>query len=348
MSTILRTPAAASGSGSSSSSSSSLHAEDGAQISALGWKHEQAKLAALDRKRKQRRKKASPRVPDFLHHLPRSTCDALMQSADHIDHCEKAKALATGAAQTDHMRALASGSGSRPRSGASSTGSVQSSSSGGSQRRGRRRQRRLESLSAPDLGGGGGEAQAPARGRGSVGEFEIRPHGARGDTPDVESVKRAEERRQRRERREAQRNMALKDAARVGLPPINPVAGGSITMTVGANGKEGTANLVGREASELADLGGLISPSTIESFDFSTAFMTPEMMEEKQQRRAHLRKAMRTARMTSAMIKTTRDKQQSQALSSFLGGMKSRTRVKGLVNRHVRDENRRLFATAAH
>eukprot|EP01043_Picozoa_sp_COSAG02_P061792 COSAG02_NODE_8374_length_2594_cov_1.577956_3_plen_293_part_00 len=289
-------------------------------------------------------------MPDFLQHLPASTCEALMQSADHIDVLEKVKAQSSGGSQSELARKLSSGSsasaGSRSSSRSSSRSASRSASSGsrGSGLAPTRRPRVLQSLSSPEIGTV--EAGVACRtSRGSVGEFEIRPHGSAPHRAD-DSEKKAERRKQRRARQEVLQSLKGADLVTVGLPPILPIAGGSITMTVGASaGKEGTAELVGREAAELADLGGLISPSAIDDFDFSTAFMTPEMMEEKNQRRARLRKVMRTARMTSMMHKSAHDKQQSQALHSFLGGMKSRTRVKSLVNRHVRDENRRLFAT---
>lgn len=321
-------------------------------MSELDWKHEQAQLedrASRQRKRTQRRaKKAAPRVPDFLQHLPASTCAALMESADHIDIFEKAKAQCSGTSQSDQARKLASGGSSHPRS-STSAGSVCSNNSSGSVTRGgdgiglprRRRPHRLQSLSTPMLGSATDTATRRTS-RGSVGEFEIRPHGSV-DESRQRDAKKSEQRRQRRERRE--QNLTAKKAPQAGLPPILPIAGGSMTMSVAANGKEGTAQLMGREATELADLGGLISPSTIESFDFSKEFMTPEMMEEKHQRRARLRKSMRTARVSVSLHRNARDKQQSQALHSFLGGMKSRTRVKSLVNRHVRDEHKRIFTS---
>lgn len=116
-------------------------------------------------------------------------------------------------------------------------------------------------------------------------------------------------------------------------------------MTLAGNGKEGTS-MVGREASELQELGGLISPSVLENYNFSAAFMTPEMVEEKKARRVRLKnvkKVLKTARLTTMMLQDMRDKQQSQAFHSFLGGMKSQTKAKNLT-RHVRDENWRLFA----
>ena len=342
MSTILRTPAAA----------TSLPPVE-APMSELEWKHQRAQLAAREaqlRKSSQGRakKKAAPRVPDFLHHLPASTCEALMRSADHIDVFEKAKARSSGTTQSNLARKLASGSVARERSsGGSSAGSARSGSSGSVGLARKRRPHALKSLSAPNLGNTIEETVARRSSRGSVGDFEIRPHGSgnahRQSSKDSEE--KAEQRRQRRARREGIQRLGK--PALVGLPPILPIAGGSITLTVGANGKAGTAELVGREAAELTELGGLISPSAIESFDFSTAFMTPEMLEEKKKRRARLRRAMRTAQLSVSMHKDARDKQQSQAFHSFLGGMKSRTRVKSLVNRHVRDENRRLFAATA-
>lgn len=343
MTTILRTPAV----------ESDMYLAQ-APMSELNWKRERALLkdrASRQRKRTQRRaKKAAPRVPDFLHHLPASTCAALMESADHIDVFEKAKAQCSGVSQSDQARKLASGGSSHPRS-SSSRGSVRSDNSSGSVTRSeggvgltrQRRPHRLQSLSSPDLSSTT-ESATRSKSRGSVGEFEIRPHGSV-DASRKSDDKKSGQRRERRERREQIQNLGAKGLSQAGLPPILPIAGGSMTMSVGANGKEGTAQLVGREATELADLGGLISPSTIESFDFSKEFMTPEMMEEKQQRRARLRKSMRTARVSVSLHRNARDKQQSQALHSFLGGMKSRTRVKSLVNRHVRDEHRRIFTS---
>ena len=341
MSTILRTPAAA----------TSLPPVE-APVSELEWKHQRAELAAQEaqvRKIAQGRakKKAAPRVPDFLLHLPASTCEALMASADHIDVFEKAKARSSGTAQSDLARKLASDSSTRARS---SAGSARSGSSGSVGLARQRRPHALKSLSTPDLGAAKEAATRTHRSsRGSVGDFEIRPHGSSNAQRQgaKDSEEKAEQRRQRRARREGLQRLGEKDGALVGLPPILPIAGGSITLTVAANGKAATAELVGREAAELTELGGLISPSAIESFDFSTAFMTPEMIEEKKKRRARLRKAMRTAQLSVSMHKSARDKQQSQAFHSFLGGMKSRTRVKSLVNRHVRDENRRLFTATA-
>ena len=273
MSTILRQAPAA-------------HAFAEPQLSALGWKHEQARVQAMHRRRSRHKpKRAAPRVPDFLRHLPCSSQDALMRSADAIDHYEKAKALSAGVSQSESARKLTSGEGTRLRS----TGSVHSSggSSRGGSRRSHHRMERLESLSAPvtpDLPPAASEPKLKERAKsGSVGELEIRPLGAPGGDSKAEADAVMEARRKRRERREARRD-AAKEAAHVGLPPIKPIASGSITMTIAANGKEGMGLLVGREASELAELGGLISPSAIESFDFSAAFMTPEMIAEKKQR----------------------------------------------------------------
>ena len=60
---------------------------------------------------------------------------------------------------------------------------------------------------------------------------------------------------------------------------------GSITMTVGSSGTGHVgaaagagALLIGREAKELGDLGGVISPTSLEDFNFQTAFVTPEMV----------------------------------------------------------------------
>lgn len=252
----------------------SEHALSEPQTSALAWKHDHAQMQAMHRRHgRQKPKKAAPRVPNFLHHLPPSAQAALMRSADAIDHYEKAKALSSGVSQVERARNLTSGEASRPRS----TGSVRSSSSS-STRGGSRRSHRLESLSAPDLPPTAAASALMSKERpksGTIGELEIRLLGATEPKPkEADAVKEA--RRKRSEAREARRD-ASKEAAHVGLPPIRPVASGSITMTVAANGKKGMGLLVGREASELAELGGLISPSAIDSFDFSAAFMTPEM-----------------------------------------------------------------------
>jgi len=217
------------------------------------------------------RRKAPPRVPAALSSLPPSTADACMRAADAISHFERARALAAAG---------------EARSGSADSGnSGGSSGSGGSHRSRRSRRRRRK----PRVGGAQGEDDelaAPQRDSrsGSVGAFEIRPLGSAGEASAAET---AEVERLRRKEERARRRAMAKDAAGFAssLPPIQPVAGGSITMTVGSSGTGHVgaaagagALLIGREAKELGDLGGVISPTSLEDFNFQTAFVTPEMV----------------------------------------------------------------------
>ena len=212
------------------------------------------------------RRKAPPRVPAALSSLPPSTADACMRAADAIGHFERARALAAA--------------------GEARSGSADSGNSGGSSgsdgghrsRRSRRRRRK------PRVGGAQGEDDELAARSGSVGAFEIRPLGSAGEASAAET---AEVERLRRKEERARRRAMAKDAAGFAssLPPIQAVAGGSITMTVGSSGTGHVgaaagagALLVGREAKELGDLGGVISPTSLEDFNFQTAFVTPEMV----------------------------------------------------------------------
>jgi len=238
------------------------------------------RLAAPRRDARRGRRKAPPRVPAALSSLPPSTADACMRAADAISHFERARALA---AAGEARSGSADSGDSRGSSGSGGSGSGGSGSGAGRRSRRSRRRRRKQSVGGAQ---GDDELAAPQRDSrsGSVGAFEIRPLGSAGEASAAET---AEAERLRRKEERARRRAMAKDAAGFAssLPPIQGVAGGSITMTVGSSGTGHVgaaagagALLIGREAKELGDLGGVISPTSLEDFNFQTAFVTPEMV----------------------------------------------------------------------
>ena len=242
------------------------------------------RLAAPRRVARRGRRKAPPRVPAALSSLPPSTADACMRAADAISHFERARALAAAGEARSGSADSADSADSGGSSGSADSAGSGSGSGGGRRSRGsRRRRRRKQSVGGAQ---GDGELAAPQRDSrsGSVGAFEIRPLGSAGEASAAET---AEAERLRRKEERARRRAMAKDAAGFAssLPPIQPVAGGSITMTVGSSGTGHVgaaagagALLIGREAKELGDLGGVISPTSLEDFNFQTAFVTPEMV----------------------------------------------------------------------